>query len=70
LTRGDWKLNQPLKKCLSFSAFLLFSSWFSSGECQRRERCLQAGMDAYITKPIRAQQLFEAIAAAIGRAQA
>ena len=35
-----------------------------------RERCLQAGMDAYVTKPIRAQQLFEAIAAAIGRAYA
>ena len=35
-----------------------------------RERCLEAGMDAYVTKPIRAQQLFEAIAAAIGRANA
>jgi CheY-like chemotaxis protein len=32
-----------------------------------RERCLEAGMDAYVTKPIRARQLFEAIAAAIGR---
>jgi len=31
-----------------------------------RERCLKAGMDAYVTKPIRAKQLFEAIAAAIG----
>ena len=27
-----------------------------------RERCLQAGMDAYITKPVRPQELFEAIA--------
>jgi len=32
-----------------------------------RERCLEAGMDAYVTKPIRAKQLFDAIAAAIGR---
>jgi signal transduction histidine kinase/CheY-like chemotaxis protein/HPt (histidine-containing phosphotransfer) domain-containing protein len=27
-----------------------------------RERCLQAGMDAYLTKPVRPQELFEAIA--------
>jgi PAS domain S-box-containing protein len=27
-----------------------------------RERCLQAGMDEYISKPVRAQDLFEAIA--------
>ena len=26
-----------------------------------RERCLEAGMDGYVTKPIRAQELFEAI---------
>jgi signal transduction histidine kinase/CheY-like chemotaxis protein len=26
-----------------------------------RERCLEAGMDAYVSKPIRARQLFEAI---------
>ena len=30
-----------------------------------RERCLQAGMDAYVTKPIRARQLFAAIAATL-----
>jgi PAS domain S-box-containing protein len=28
-----------------------------------RERCLSAGMDAYVAKPIRAQQVFEAISA-------
>jgi signal transduction histidine kinase/CheY-like chemotaxis protein/HPt (histidine-containing phosphotransfer) domain-containing protein len=27
-----------------------------------RERCLQAGMDAYLTKPVRPQELFETIA--------
>jgi CheY-like chemotaxis protein len=27
-----------------------------------RERCLEAGMDAYVAKPIRSQQIFEAIA--------
>jgi CheY-like chemotaxis protein len=28
-----------------------------------RERCLAAGMDGYIAKPIRAEALFDAIAA-------
>ena len=27
-----------------------------------RERCLEAGMDEYVSKPIRAQQLFETLA--------
>src|SRR6202023_94299 len=27
-----------------------------------RERCLAAGMDAYVTKPLRVEELFEAIA--------
>jgi two-component system, sensor histidine kinase and response regulator len=27
-----------------------------------RERCLEAGMDAYVTKPLRAQQLFDVLA--------
>ena len=31
------------------------------------ERCLAAGMDAYVTKPIRAEKLFETIAAVLGR---
>ncbi|MGQ9576232.1 MAG: response regulator [Thermoguttaceae bacterium] len=31
-----------------------------------RQRCLEAGMDEYLAKPIRAQRLFEAIAAAVG----
>jgi CheY-like chemotaxis protein len=31
-----------------------------------RERCLEAGMDAYVTKPIRAAQLFTAIVRLIG----
>ncbi len=35
-----------------------------------RERCLQAGMDQYVSKPLRAHQLFEAIAAALGQAAA
>jgi two-component system, sensor histidine kinase and response regulator len=30
-----------------------------------RESCLAAGMDSYISKPIRAQQVFEAITAAL-----
>ncbi len=33
-----------------------------------RERCLQSGMDQYVSKPLRVDQLFEAIAAALGRA--
>ncbi|HEX5271949.1 MAG TPA: Hpt domain-containing protein, partial [Gemmataceae bacterium] len=32
-----------------------------------RERFLAAGMDGYVTKPIRARELFEAIAAVTGR---
>jgi CheY-like chemotaxis protein len=32
-----------------------------------RERCLEAGMDAYVSKPIRAQQVFEAIDQVLGR---
>jgi two-component system, sensor histidine kinase and response regulator len=28
-----------------------------------RERCLKAGMDAYLAKPIRASELYELIAA-------
>jgi len=35
-----------------------------------RESCLAAGMDSYIAKPIRAQQVFEAITAAIGGSSA
>jgi CheY-like chemotaxis protein len=31
-----------------------------------RERCLEAGMDEYVAKPIKARQLFDAIAATIG----
>ena len=31
-----------------------------------RERCLDAGMDAYVTKPIRAAQLFTAILRLVG----
>jgi CheY-like chemotaxis protein/HPt (histidine-containing phosphotransfer) domain-containing protein len=33
-----------------------------------RERCLDAGMDQYVSKPLRAHQLFEAMAAALGQA--
>jgi protein-histidine pros-kinase len=32
-----------------------------------RERCLEAGMDAYVAKPIRAQQVFETIAEVLRR---
>ncbi len=31
-----------------------------------RERCLEAGMDQYVSKPLRAHQLFEAMATALG----
>jgi signal transduction histidine kinase/CheY-like chemotaxis protein len=31
-----------------------------------REQCLEAGMDGYVTKPIRRKELFDAIAAAVG----
>jgi two-component system sensor histidine kinase/response regulator len=31
-----------------------------------RERCLEAGMDSYLSKPIRARELFEALARLIG----
>jgi len=31
-----------------------------------RERCLRAGMDAYVSKPYRADKLFEAIDRVVG----
>jgi len=34
-----------------------------------RERCLEAGMDAYVTKPIRSDELFAAIAAVVRGAE-
>ena len=33
-----------------------------------RERCLEAGMDDYVAKPIRAKQLFETIESLFGAA--
>lgn len=32
-----------------------------------RERCLQVGMDGYVTKPVRAPALFQAMADALGQ---
>ena len=32
-----------------------------------RERCLEAGMDGYVAKPIRDQQIFEAINLVLAR---
>jgi HPt (histidine-containing phosphotransfer) domain-containing protein len=32
-----------------------------------RERCLEAGMDGYVSKPIQARELFETIAAVMGK---
>jgi CheY-like chemotaxis protein len=34
-----------------------------------RERCLEAGMDQYVSKPLRSQQLFQTMAAALGIAE-
>ena len=33
-----------------------------------RDRCLEAGMDDYVSKPIRAQQLFETLESVLGTA--
>jgi two-component system sensor histidine kinase/response regulator len=33
-----------------------------------RERCLEAGMDEYVSKPIRSRQLFETLASLLGTA--
>jgi len=33
-----------------------------------RERCLEAGMDQYVSKPLRAHELFEAVAVSLGQA--
>lgn len=34
-----------------------------------RQRCLEAGMDAYVSKPVRAQELFDAIDGLLGQPQ-